>query len=462
MVALDLLASTIVGALLGACLGMGAGLVPGLHANNLAQGAVAGRSLFVTVIAWVAASGAGSAEAAFPACGFLFGAALGHAFTDEIPAVFLGAPDPDTALSVLPGHRLLMAGHGAFAVRAAAAGSAIGVALSLPLVPLLAFSMGAPLHLYAAMGTVLPWLLIAVALALCLTERGRPSDGLSRANARLLAFGVLLASGALGELVMFTGVALPAGDPGGTHLLSLFAGLFGLPTLLLAALAAPAASPTPEAVPGPALTPRGTASAAAWGTGAGALVGWLPGVGAAQAAVLAAATRGAWSRAGRRLAPPHDSPQAAAEFLAMQSAAAAANLLFNLVALFALLRMRSGTMAAVSTIGGPHVELWSDPSAAPALLVALVIAAAVCLPLCYAGALVLGRGSVWFYARLNPRALALTVIGGLLALILFLEGASGLVIAAAALTLGLVPPLAGIKRVHLMGAVLVPVVVRLL
>src|SRR5262245_38030147 len=128
MVEVSLLATALAGALAGACLGMLAGLVPGLHVNNVAQGAVAGRGLFMIGMGWVAGTASGDPEVAYPACAFLVGAALGHSFTDEIPAVFLGAPNPETALSVLPGHRLLMAGHGTAAVRAAAKGSALGVA----------------------------------------------------------------------------------------------------------------------------------------------------------------------------------------------------------------------------------------------------------------------------------------------------------------------------------------------
>ncbi|WP_341537086.1 tripartite tricarboxylate transporter permease [Methanosarcina barkeri] len=45
--------------------------------------------------------------------------------------MFLGAPDGDTALMVLPGHRLLIDGAGAEAVRLSALGSAGSVVASL-------------------------------------------------------------------------------------------------------------------------------------------------------------------------------------------------------------------------------------------------------------------------------------------------------------------------------------------
>lgn len=118
-------------------------------------------------------------------------------------------------------------------------------------------------------------------------------------------------------------------------------------------------------------------------------------------------------------------------------------------------------MAALAQAGGPEVVSWSRPDAPPLLLVALLAGAAASLPLCYAGALLLGRACAKLYLRLPPRALSAAVFVGLFTLIAALEGAAGLAIALAALALGLVPPVAGVRRVHLMGAVLVPVVVRL-
>ncbi|HKZ60414.1 MAG TPA: tripartite tricarboxylate transporter permease [Candidatus Thermoplasmatota archaeon] len=464
------LSAAMSGTMLGCLLGLLAGLVPGLHANNLSQAIVGARPLFVASMAWLLAAGAGpgGGPALFAACGFLVGVALGHAFTDEIPAVFLGAPDPDTALSVLPGHRLLLAGLGGSAVRAAAVGTALGVLFSLPLVPLLAGLLGPPLNLYGAAERWIPALLLGAAFALVWSEGGRPEAGLSRGRARGLSLGLLMVSGALGELVVFSGVVLPdlrlfpvPGALAGGHMLSLFAGLFGLPTLLLAAAVPPS---EPLGIPGEGelrLPRRRLVGSAALGMGAGAAVGWLPGVGAAQAAVLATGVRDGWRHRARG---PRDSAsvQEAAEFLVVQSAVASANLVFNLVALFSLLRVRSGTMAALGEVGGGAVERWEGPLAPPELLIGLLLGIVVALPICLAGALALGRACARVYLRLPPRRLAGAVFLGLVVLILALEGAGGLLVAAPAVLLGLVPPLAGVKRVHLMGAILLPVAVRLL
>jgi len=41
---------------------------------------------------------------------FIIAMSVTHTFLDALPAIFLGAPDADQVLNVLPGHRLLLQG----------------------------------------------------------------------------------------------------------------------------------------------------------------------------------------------------------------------------------------------------------------------------------------------------------------------------------------------------------------
>ena len=43
---------------------------------------------------------------------FIVSLSVTHTFLDFIPGIFLGCPDEDTALSVLPGHQMLKEGKG--------------------------------------------------------------------------------------------------------------------------------------------------------------------------------------------------------------------------------------------------------------------------------------------------------------------------------------------------------------
>src|SRR3990167_6820790 len=47
---------------------------------------------------------------------FIVAMSITHVFVDFIPSIFLGCPDDETALSVLPGHEMLKTGRGYEAV----------------------------------------------------------------------------------------------------------------------------------------------------------------------------------------------------------------------------------------------------------------------------------------------------------------------------------------------------------
>jgi putative membrane protein len=116
----------LVSVLAGYILGVVSGLVPGIHTNNFALILLA-FSPFLS-------------EKGLPVvcvASMILANSISHTFHDIIPSIFLGAPGEDTALAVLPGHTLLLEGHGPQAVRLSALGSAGSVVLSmLTVIPL--------------------------------------------------------------------------------------------------------------------------------------------------------------------------------------------------------------------------------------------------------------------------------------------------------------------------------------
>ena len=93
------------GTALGIVLGAASGLAPGIHANTLAAALLA----FGAGIAALLGEGAIAAA--------MFAALITHSFLDNIPATFLGVPEAETALAVLPAHALCLEGRGEEAVR---------------------------------------------------------------------------------------------------------------------------------------------------------------------------------------------------------------------------------------------------------------------------------------------------------------------------------------------------------
>lgn len=160
------------GTALGIVLGVASGLAPGIHANTLAAALLA----FGAGIAALLGEGAIAAA--------MFAALITHSFLDNIPATFLGVPEAETALAVLPAHALCLEGRGEEAVRCSALGSALAMAFAVPLS--LACVLVLP-PLQPALDWGIGIILVAVVGAMILSE-----------DSPAWAFAVFAVSGALG------------------------------------------------------------------------------------------------------------------------------------------------------------------------------------------------------------------------------------------------------------------------
>ncbi|MBR2255479.1 MAG: tripartite tricarboxylate transporter permease, partial [Candidatus Methanomethylophilaceae archaeon] len=94
-------------ALLGAAMGTFSGLVPGIHVNTLASVMLAVYPSLASAMAFLGDDGS---RIAVSCC--IMSASVVHSFVDFVPSVFIGAPDAEDAVSVLPAHRLLHQGEG--------------------------------------------------------------------------------------------------------------------------------------------------------------------------------------------------------------------------------------------------------------------------------------------------------------------------------------------------------------
>ena len=101
--------------LLSIFIGVGAGVItgltPGIHIN-LVSALLVGFSGYLLGIT----SGVSLAV-------FIIAMGITHTFLDAIPSIFLGAPDEDMVMGVLPGHKLLLEGKGYEAVKLTVIGS---------------------------------------------------------------------------------------------------------------------------------------------------------------------------------------------------------------------------------------------------------------------------------------------------------------------------------------------------
>jgi len=95
--------------MLGVMLGTITGIVPGFHPNNVAFIVLSISPLILGQLHFLTAFFP-SANILVLVASTILAASVAHTFLSFIPAAFIGAPEGDTALCVLPAHRLLLEG----------------------------------------------------------------------------------------------------------------------------------------------------------------------------------------------------------------------------------------------------------------------------------------------------------------------------------------------------------------
>ncbi|MFH1503250.1 MAG: tripartite tricarboxylate transporter permease [Candidatus Diapherotrites archaeon] len=184
---------------LGIIFGTFTGLFPGIHINLVGAFLVA---LSSTLLAGISP---------IYLVVFIASLAITHTFIDFIPSIFLGCPDADTELSILPGHELLKQGEGHQAIMRTAYGSLISIfiltILTLPLALIIS-------KVYPLIQKAIPFILIFICIIMIFSEKKKFSATL-----------VLILTGILGVCVLNLNLKEP--------LLPLLSGLFGSSMMLI-------------------------------------------------------------------------------------------------------------------------------------------------------------------------------------------------------------------------------------
>jgi TctA family transporter len=151
----------------------------------------------------------------------------------------------------------------------------------------------------------------------------------------------------------------------------------------------------------------------------------------------------------------------ALRFIWLYSSITAAGAVFAVGALFVIARARSGSMDAIAFFLGE--DAFTDPVSADifpmtSILLAMVLSALIshCVLVRFQSRLVGLR------RLLCSRELAVASLFFVACLSIALTGTRGALLMATSTTLGLIPPLAGVRRIQLMGCLLVPIAVLLL
>ncbi len=420
----------IISIFIGFFLGIISGLTPGIHVNNFALILLALTPLFLKM-----------GFAPFYIAVIILSNSVTQTFVDIIPSIFLGAPEADTALAVLPGHKLLMEGRGFEAVRLSAIGSAGSVAAALLIaVPLGFFFM----NIYGTIDAYIGWILVLIVVLMIATENGEVVEGQgSLVHIKYKSYAVILflLSGMLGMFAFDnTDMMTPLvtlGEP--SILLPLLSGLFGASMLVLALMTHSDVPPQQKncsfTLPGKRII-----RSILFGSAAGSFVAWLPGVSSAVGTIIA-----------RLLVREDKSEDASKEFIISLSGANTANAIFSLIALYTIHRTRSGAMVAINEL--INIEEW-DMSVI-ILLLAVIVYVSI---LSYYATIYLGDRISGLLSKMDYSKICSAVLVFLTLLVIMFTGWFGLVIFLISTPVGMVSSFAKIRKTHAMGVILLPVI----
>ena len=146
--------------ILGVITGVATGLLPGLHVNNIALILLSLSGAIIAAFSFLFEYGISEEFILVLICIYIISTSISHTFHDVIPSTFLGAPDEDMALSVLPAHSLLLEGKGYEAVALSAMGSYGAILFCFLLLYPIRFIIGEPLFFYETLREIMLFVLI--------------------------------------------------------------------------------------------------------------------------------------------------------------------------------------------------------------------------------------------------------------------------------------------------------------
>ncbi|HLD15607.1 MAG TPA: tripartite tricarboxylate transporter permease [Candidatus Nanoarchaeia archaeon] len=337
--------------------------------------------------------------------------AITHTFLDAIPSVFLGAPDAEQVLSVLPGHRLLLEGKGYEAVSLLTIGSLISLILIAALTPLMLFYVK---YFYSIIQKYIGYLLILACLVLILKE----------SRQKFFAFFIFILSGILG-LTVFN---LNLEDP----LFPLLSGLFGISGLLLS-INDKVKIPYQFQI-FPRIEKSLAAKAILTSVFSSGLCSFLPGLGPSQAAILGSSFTKNLGDKG---------------YLILNGGMNTVNMFISIIALFTIEKARNGAIVIVSKI----IQTLTLQN-----LIIFVAVSLVASGLASILTLFFAKKFSKLISKINYRLLCLSIILLIVILSFVFSGFLGFFVLVISTSVGLIPALKGFGRNHLMGCLLLPVI----
>ncbi|MEK6946084.1 MAG: tripartite tricarboxylate transporter permease [Nanoarchaeota archaeon] len=398
-----MLVEIVVAIILGCLMGVITGLTPGLHINlvSLILLSISPVLLGYTNVLAVAS--------------FIISMSITHTFTDFISATYLGAPSDDTAMAVMPAHRLLLQGMGHEAIRLATIGSLLCLIATVAMSPILIFIV--PI-IFNSLKNYVGWLLLALVIFMILREQNL--------DKKFWAFGIVILSGILGIIVL----SMPnLKDP----LLPMLSGLFGVSVLLLS-LAQKVKLPPQKVTEHVKVGMKDKIKSIGSGVFSGSLVSIFPGLGPAQAAVLASQIVGEINTF---------------SYLIMVGGINTVSMILSLITLFTIEKARNGSIIVVQQL----LKNIDMNTLILFLSVALIAGGIATFLTMY-----ISRIFSKIMNKVNYSLLSIVIIIFVCFMVFYFSGFIGLLILAVATAIGLLPNIVNVSRSNSMACLLVPII----
>jgi len=383
---------------LGIGIGIFAGLMPSMHVNTLLP-ILFSFSLFFDNPYYLSV--------------LIVSTAITEIFVNFISSIFIGAPEEDTALSILPGHRLLLEGRGYEAIKLTVIGGIGALILTLILISFFAQFFD---YLYKLSRPFIHWLIIFVVIFMIISEK--------KIKKMLSAILIISLSGLLGI------IALNSSLNQQNILFPILTGLFGLSTLLIS-ISERSSIPKQNENENLDISKKDIVKSIFLGSIAGILVGFLPAIGISEAATMVQYLGGTGK---------------ARSFLITLSGINAGNEVFSLISLYLVGNPRSGASVAIQKVLS-ELTFYDVVYLIGVICFSSGIAAIITL--------LLGKRIPRYLERVNYKWLCISVIFFIILIVFVFTGIFGLFILFTSTSIGLLCAFLGIKRSHCMGCLLV-------
>ncbi|MFA5796826.1 MAG: tripartite tricarboxylate transporter permease [Candidatus Woesearchaeota archaeon] len=400
MILLELIIATLLGIMVGTL----SGLTPGIHINMISLLVLALSSLLVQTFGiHLITMGV-----------FIIAMGVVHTFLDAIPSIFLGAPNENTILGVLPGHRYLLRGNGLMAVKLFTLGSFFGLIAAVVLFPILIFITTISYKWFEPFFAII---LIAVSLFMLWNDQKK-----------WWAAFVFMLAGIFGMIVF----NLNMKDP----LFPMLSGLFGSATLIIS-LNENNTIPTQNDDTQLKLDKKKTLLAIIAGNMSAFIVSTFPGLSGSIAALI--------SMQVVRDLKDHG-------FMILMGVIGTAGFVLSLVALYSVDKARNGAVIVIAQL--MTVDIWT---VIVFLCVALIAGGiAVVLSLWF------GRIFAKIISRINYRMLVYSIIGFVTLMVFLMTSWIGLLVLITSTAIGIIPGIVKVQRTQAMACLIVPIILYLI